>query len=367
MLSFAGSDPFKTAMEASLQSIMPTDYAVTLPFSVLPLDDRELGIDGSPWKSADPAIMSLLTDRAAMRRYCRESGLIVPAGVEAMDLEGLARWAMQFRRFPLTLKACRNGSGGRGVYRLEGFRELNTYFDHLREKDGEKGLLRIEEWVEPKAMIELTVGPDDYRMTSQIGREPNLTCRTAWRIYPVNIPASLRPGVETILKAFAAFQPLPKGCLLRFTIALTAKDAVLISLNAGFNRLEYLPDWLTGDKTESTDAALMRLFRQPSAANIPDSIRCMEGASCKTSPGSSSASDQKMRLQFYRRSAKEDAFPVLLPKPAEGLPVKRYASTGRRAVALLAGNDIITLNKSAKLLQTLLATEDSSDLGKDSE
>lgn len=375
MLSFAGSDPFKTTMEASLRNALATKNALELPFSVLPLDDRELCIEGSPWKSVDKKLLLLVTDRSALRRHCRDAGLIVPAGVEGMELESLARWAMQFRRFPLALKSCRNGSGGRGVYRLEGFRELTTFFERLRNKDEEAGPLRIEEWIEAKALIELTVGTDGFRMTSQIGREPNLTGRTAWRMYPVNVPAPLRPGMEKILEAFSALLSRGKGQVLRFTIALTGKEVVLLSLNAGFNRLEYLPDWAAESQEAGKDASFWQLLGQPMQQQLhPSDSQTLNTA--QTSVLSSSqdrrnlsptnfikeksdfSPGEKLRLQFFRRSNKDEAFPSTLPKPAKALPIRRYAASGRRAVALLAGEDASALNRSAKLLQTLLAAED---------
>lgn len=333
MLSLIGNDPCKVLMEAAIaaeEAARPDVLTPETSTSVgIPLQDRDLEHPDSLWHHADKDLLRLVTDRAALRAHCRKAGLVTPDGIEADSMEALARWAITRNHFPLALKTCRNQGNGRGTYRLEGFRELSGFFEKLQEID--PGPLRLEDWIDAKAHLELTMGPGTFQLTTQVGLERNLTGRTEWRLFPVALPAIYRPQVEAILGAFATF--LPTGPrLLRLTIALTEKQAILLSVNAGFNRLEYYPGWLGQNRV----ATPIGILAGNDAPPLPTGGR------------------EKFRLQFFRKSAKDAPWPVQLPATAASLPIVKYAGVGKFAAALLAGEDQAVLSRAARTLQTLL-------------
>ena len=332
MISLLGKDPYKPLMETALSELEIASLGPAIPATAsagVPLQDNDLVQPGSLWQESDPVLLRLVTDRAALRSHCRQAGLAVPDGIEADSMEALARWAITHNRFPLALKSCWNQSNGRGTYRLEGFRELSGFFDKIHEID--PGPMRLEDWIDAKAQIEITMGPASFQLTAQVGLERNLTGRTEWRLFPVSLPALYRPQVEAILGAFAKFMPTGKR-LLRFTIALTERQALLLSLNAGFNRLEYYPGWLGANPV----ATPMGILSGQEVPPLPASGK------------------EKFRLQFFRKAPKDGPWPDALPGTTSSLPIVRYAGIGKFAAALMAGEDVAALDRAARTLKTLL-------------
>ncbi len=324
MVHFMGDDPFLPVMQAALGN----DGEETLL-----LDDRELGDAGSPWLSLGGDLLACLTDRSSLRAFARSKNLASPEGTTAATFDQLSAWIVRRQKFPLALKSCRNASNGAGIFRMEGFRELTGFYEKIQAF--EAGPVLVEEWIEPRALVEVSVAGSGLTLMSQVGLDRTLSARWSWRMFPLRLPQIYKAGVENILTAFA---PLlnRKGTLLRFTIALTDdKRAVLLSVSGCANRIEYYPGWC-----EATGV-------QPLAKHL----------SIPPVPAPAKASGKIGRLQFFRNQDKASRFPESLPAPATQVGVNRYASVGRYAAALLAGADPNALSQNGKILTRLLEEE----------
>ena len=300
---------------------------------LLPLDDRELGEPGSPWLSLPAELLACLTDRARLRAFMRTKGLPAPEGLAAPSFEALSAWIIRRQKFPLALKGCRNASNGAGIFRMEGFRELTGFYDKIQAF--EAGPVLVEEWIEPRALIEVTVTGGGTTLMTQVGLERTLSARWAWRMFPLRLPQAYKTGVESIL---TAFEPLlnRKGTLLRFTIALTADSrAVLLAISGSANRMEYYPGWCES-------AGVLPLARYLTKASPPQPVKL---------PASFG------RLQFFRGPTKTSRFPEKPPGQSAKLGVAAYATAGRYAAALLAGSDPNALSQNGKILALLLEEE----------
>lgn len=331
MAHFSGDDPFLPVMQAAMGS----DDGEEL---LLPLDDRELGEPGSPWCSLPSELLACLTDRARLRAFMRDNSLPTPEGLAAPSFEALSAWIIRRQKFPLALKSCRNASNGAGIFRMEGFRELTGFYDKIQAY--ETGPVIVEEWIEARALIEVTVTGGGTTLMTQVGLERTLSARWAWRMFPLRLPQSYKAGVEAILTAFA---PLlnRKGTLLRFTIALASEGrAILLAISGSANRMEYYPGWCES-------AGVLPLARFLTKASPPQ-------------PGNQSATFG--RIQFFRGPDKASRFPGQLPGKALKLGVAAYATAGRYAAALLAGPDPNALSQNGKILTRLLEEELSHNL-----
>ncbi|HOY66437.1 MAG TPA: hypothetical protein PLP29_06070 [Candidatus Ozemobacteraceae bacterium] len=326
MAPFLGDDPFLPVMEAALGT--PEGGSPTLL-----LDDRELGEPGSPWSSLAAEHLDCLTDRSRLRAFTRSCGLPTPEGMTASALDQLGTWIMRRQKFPLALKSCRNASNGAGIFRLEGFRELTGFYEKIQAF--EPGPVLLEEWIEARALIEVSVAGSGTTMMTQVGLDRTLSARWAWRMFPLKLPQAYKPGVEAILTAFAPMLSR-KGTLLRFTIALAPDGkAVLIAVSGSANRMEYYPGWCE-------------------AAGLPPLATCLATA---PTPQTARPIQAFGRLQFFRGPEKTSRYPAQPPAKSKPLGLSAYATAGRYAAALLAGADPNALSQNGKILARLLEEE----------
>lgn len=325
MAHFSGDDPFLPVMQAALG----TDEGE----ETLLLDDRELGEPGSPWLSLPGDLLACMTDRSRLREFTRSKGLPTPEGVSAATFDQLSAWIVRRQKFPLALKSCRNASNGAGIFRLEGFRELTGFYDKIQAF--EAGPVLVEEWVEPRALIEVSVAGSGLTLMTQVGLDRTLSARWAWRMLPLRLPQAYRSEVESILTAFAPILNR-KGTLVRFTIALTAdRHAILLAVSGSANRIEYYPGWCEA-------AGVLPQVRYLSKAAVPQ-------------PGKTSST--LGRLQFFRSPDKASRFPEKIPVQAAKLGVAAYAAVGRYAAAMLTGEDPNALSQNGKILTRLVEEE----------
>lgn len=324
MVHFTGDDPFLPVMQAAMGDGGEETFL---------LDDRETGETGSPWLSLGGDLLACLTDRSRLRAFTRSKNLPTPEGTVAATFDQLSAWIVRRQTFPMALKSCRNASNGAGIFRMEGFRELTGFYEKIQAF--EAGPVLVEEWIEPRALIEVSVAGSGLTLMTQVGLDRTLSARWSWRMFPLRLPQAYKTGVENILTAFA---PLlnRKGTLLRFTIALTDdKRAVLLSVSGCANRIEYYPGWC-----EATGV-------QPLARHL----------SIPPTPTPAKTAGIIGRLQFFRNQDKASRFPESLPAPAAKIGVNRYASIGRYAAALLTGPDPNVLSQNGKILARLLEEE----------
>lgn len=322
MVQFSGNDPFLPVMQAALGNDAGED--------TLLLDDRELGEPGSPWLGQAGEMPSYLTDRSKLREFTRSKELPTPEGTAAATFDQLSAWILRRQKFPLALKSCRNASNGAGIFRLEGFRELTGFYDKIQAFAA--GPVLVEEWVEPRALIEVSIAGSGLTLMTQVGLDRTLSARWAWRMMPLRLPQAYRGEVESILTAFA---PLlnRKGTLVRFTIALTAdRHAVLLAVSGSANRIEYYPGWCEA-------AGVLPLVKY--LTNTPP-------------PQPAKQSSMLGRLQFFRSPDKALRFPEKLPAQATRLGIAAYSTAGRYAAAMLTGEDPNALSQNGKILHRLL-------------
>ncbi|HOT29638.1 MAG TPA: hypothetical protein PLU72_15795 [Candidatus Ozemobacteraceae bacterium] len=324
MAHFTGDDPFLPVMQAA----MGDDGEETLL-----LDDRETGEPGSPWLSLGGDLLACLTDRSSLRAFTRSKNLPTPEGAAAATFDQLSAWIVRRQKFPLALKSCRNASNGAGIFRMEGFRELTGFYEKIQAF--EAGPVLVEEWIEPRALIEVSVAGSGLTLMTQVGLDRTLSARWSWRMFPLRLPQAYKAGVENILTAFAPMLNR-KGTLLRFTIALTEdKRAVLLSVSCCANRIEYYPGWC---ESAGVQPLARHLFTPPAPAPVkpPEVIG---------------------RLQFFRNPDKTSRFPETLPASAAKIGTNRYASVGRYAAALLTGTDPNALSRDGKILSQIIDEE----------
>ncbi|RCK81009.1 MAG: hypothetical protein OZSIB_2386 [Candidatus Ozemobacter sibiricus] len=305
---------------------LPSEPAPAAP--TMTFEDRWFGRpEGKdlPWPES---WRDALLDRGILRERLAKAGLPIPRWTRARSFEEASRWAVASQRFPLAIKSAINGSEGQGVYRLEGFRELSGFFERIKAQAPTADVI-LEDWVAAKAVVEVTMVPGRPPLVAQKGLARSLQAGTAWRMFPISLPAreaeAIRHLQETLRLAEAG--PFP---LLRLTIALTGQDCFLLAISGAVNRPEYHAGWC-----EAVGLAPLLGPGQPSAASPPAST------------------PRFARLQFLGRPARLPPFPPQAPATKE-FEVKRYFAAGHRAMALLTGNDPTELARQAVLLARLL-------------
>ncbi len=321
---------WKPALTDVLPSITAGEGGAGLIF-----DDRRLAEPGGPGDRLPPDLRRLIIDRGALREHLAGQGLPTPRWARARTFEEASRLVIAGNRFPLAIKAARNGTEGQGIYRLEAFRELPKFVERLQGTAPGHDLI-IEDWIPVQAAVEVTVGPTGNRLYVQKGLDKSLAATTAWRLFPVKPPPDLLRGTDRILAALPGLGTTP-GFLCRLTIGLAGKDCFLLALSGAVNRLEYFPGWCE-------------------AAGVPPRLGGTAARPANPAPGQ--GSHRWGRLQFLRRPARQSPFPPALP-PGCPAAVSRYFAAGRQAVALLAGPDPHDLMGQATLLMRRLeeATE----------
>ena len=183
---------------------------------------------------------ALLTNRQKFREFCSSQKLTVPQYIVSEQFARLSAWAVKFNRFPLIMKSSTNLADGRACYILKAFRELPEFFEQIISEFA--GPVMLEEFISPKARIEITFFNGTPRMIAQVSLDKSLKLRHSWRAFPVRLPAPLTSRMFEIAKLFhdlVSLQNVP----MRFSFAVTAAGPILTAINSGYNRPEYHPDW----------------------------------------------------------------------------------------------------------------------------
>lgn len=272
-----------------------------------------------------------LIDRGILREKMNKAGLPAPKWTRANSFEEASKWVLSRHHFPLAIKAATNASNGEGVFRLEGFRELSIFFDKIKTRFPNSDII-IEEWVQAKDVIEVTIAPGRDMLVSKIGLAKSLKAVTAWRLFPINLSSQHQSAVTNILKALglSKSQQFP---LLRLTIALTDQQAILLAVSGAVNRLEYHSGWCE-------------------IAGLEPII----GKTEFTNNHCSNKEARLARLQFLGRQARMPYFPTQ-PPANKNLKIKCYFADAHKAAALLVGSNPLDLAQQAALLARLLEEE----------
>ncbi|MEW6711542.1 MAG: hypothetical protein AB1403_17095, partial [Candidatus Riflebacteria bacterium] len=179
----------------------------------------------------------LLSDRAQLRAYLAES-FKQPDFISSPDFSKISAWAVKKNQFPMLLKSGKNQANCENILLLKAFRELPEFFDRL---ENHKPIL-IESLFPAKARIEATFFLDRLVLISQIGIEKSMHYYHGWRAFPIFPPAGC---MKEILKTAELFKDLIKTATvpIRISFAFNPDQTVPLSLNSGFNRHEYFPEW----------------------------------------------------------------------------------------------------------------------------
>ena len=193
-----------------------------------------------PPNLCDSSQFSLLTSRHKLREFCSSQKLTVPQYAVSEQFARLSAWAVKFNRFPLIMKTSTNLADGRACYILKAFRELPEFFELIT---GEfPGPVMLEEFINPKARIEITFLNGAPRIIAQVSLDKSLKLRHSWRAFPVRLPTPIISRMLEITRLFSALVDL-KDTPIRFSFAVTATGPVLTAINSGYNRPEYHPEW----------------------------------------------------------------------------------------------------------------------------
>ncbi|MFZ5949704.1 MAG: hypothetical protein ACOYXC_03300 [Candidatus Rifleibacteriota bacterium] len=179
----------------------------------------------------------LLSDRAQLRAFLAES-FKQPDFLSSPDFSKISAWAVKKNQFPMLLKSCKNQANCENILLLKAFRELPEFFDRLEKH---KPVL-IESLFPAKARIEATFFLGQLVLISQIGIERSMHFYHSWRVFPIFPPSGC---LKEILKTAELFSELIKTSTvpIRISFAFNPDQTVPLSINSGFNRHEYFPEW----------------------------------------------------------------------------------------------------------------------------
>ncbi len=182
----------------------------------------------------------LLRSRQKLREFCSEKKLISPAFLASDKFERLSAWAIKINRFPMAIKSATNLADGNAAFLLKAFRELPEFFELI--SGHQPGSVILEEFIIPKARVEITWLDGAIRLIAQSSLEKSMLLRPAWRAFPVKLPEEITKRIAVITGNFSELLAI-KGVPLRFTFAITGRGPILLALNSGFNRPEYHSGW----------------------------------------------------------------------------------------------------------------------------
>ena len=110
----------------------------------------------------------------------------------------------------------------------------------------------IEEFLEGKAYLEVTMFSNKIRLISQISLNKTMKIQKKWVAFPIKLPESIFVKITEVINKFdklieSVTEPI------RFSFAIKNAEPILLSINSDSNRLEYLDEWreLTGLKSLS--------------------------------------------------------------------------------------------------------------------
>lgn len=192
-------------------------------------------------KSTKISQSEILDNRHKLRQYCRQEGIATPDFFASNQFLPISHWAMKKNSFPLVLKTSENLSSNRLIFVLRAFRELPEFFEAVQRRINEAEVL-IEEFLEPKANIEVTLINKEIKLITQIGFNKSMRLQQKWRAFPIKLPSGILNKIQEIIKHFDEIISLA-DVPFNFSFAIKGNDPILLSINKNPNRLEYLDKW----------------------------------------------------------------------------------------------------------------------------
>lgn len=185
--------------------------------------------------------LDVLNDRAKLRNYSLQNSIKTPDFFVSDDFNKISQWAMHKNSFPLCLKSSKNLNNSDFIYILKAFREMPDFFEKIQANIDQKTVI-IEEFIEGKAYLEVTVVAKSVRLISQIGLSKSMKLQQKWRAFPIKLPENIFEKIKKILDKFnelieVTIEPI------RFSFVISNYEPVLISINSDNNRLEYQDEW----------------------------------------------------------------------------------------------------------------------------
>ena len=185
--------------------------------------------------------LDVLEDRGKLREFCKQNNIKTPDFFVSEEFNKISQWAMKKNQFPLCLKIAKNYTDNYLIFILRAFRELPEFFDLIREKDSVSKVL-IEEFLEGKAYLEVTLLDSKVRLISQISLNKTMELQQKWRAFPIKLPDIIYKKLEEIFSKFNLLLESIKEPL-RFSFVIKNAEPILLSINSDKNRLEYLDEW----------------------------------------------------------------------------------------------------------------------------
>ncbi len=211
-----------------------------------------------------PHNQEIIANRLALRKFLSTQGYEQPDFFSGTNFSDISAWAVRRNLFPLLLKSSKNEFNCKNSYVLRAFRELPDFYSAI---DSKLPLL-IESFFTATTFIESTYQHGQRIFISQTGMHRSLKFRHHWRVFPVFPPAAC---LKQIKKAESHFSSIIKeaGHLpVRITFAFTKSATTPLSINLGFNRLEYFAPW-SGMLDENKESLNKKEFFKLLLYNFP--------------------------------------------------------------------------------------------------
>ena len=196
-------------------------------------------------KTAPPALINqleVLNDRCKLREYCLQNNIKTPDFFASDQFLKISQWAMKKNSFPLCLKTSKNLTKNHFFYILRAYRELPEFFELIQAKNNNEKVI-IEEFIEGKAYLEVTLLQKEIRLISQINLNKAMKLQQKWRAFPLRLPNNIFEKIKEITHFFDKLIEENAEEPLRFSFVIKNAEPILVSINKGNDRLEYLDSW----------------------------------------------------------------------------------------------------------------------------
>ena len=185
--------------------------------------------------------LEVLEDRSKLREYCVQNSIKTPDFFVSNEFSQISQWAMKKNIFPLCLKTSKNYSNNHLIFVLRAYREMPEFFDKIQEKEKDSKVI-IEEFLEGKAYLEVTILEKKVRLISQISLNKTMKIQKKWVAFPIKLPESIFSKISEVINKFdklieSVSEPI------RFSFAIKNAEPILLAINCDNNRLEYSDDW----------------------------------------------------------------------------------------------------------------------------
>ena len=100
----------------------------------------------------------------------------------------------------------------------------------------------IEEFIEGKAYLEVTLVNNQIRFISQIGLSKTMKLQQKWRAFPIKLPENIFEKIKAIIDNFSELTSSVTEPI-RFSFTVKNAEPILLSINSDNSRLEYQEEW----------------------------------------------------------------------------------------------------------------------------